>query len=484
MTSRLLRSLEHHARTRPDALALRCVAEGEIRELSWRQLRAGVHALAGDLANLERQVVLVVLPNGPELAVALLGGLAAGVWLLPAAPDLPAEGRASLVRRMAPHAAIAPRAVLESLGDVPLRIASETLAQRAAGAAHAPESSAGAMLLQTSGTTGTPRLIRRDLLALDPVGEGCIARIGVKPDDRMLVTVALYHSYGLDQAILTGVMAGCTIELHRKFSPLATRAALTQRGITIWPAVPVMLDAMAHLGGERAHRLRRVYIAGSPLPRRVASVFEHAYGVPVGQIYGASEFGSVTFNDPDEPDFDPECAGRPLERVEARILSTKPGQERPLDPGEEGQIAIAGPSVLSEYVGDPEPAAPGGFVRTGDIGRVDAGGRLFVTGRIKLLIDVGGFKVNPMEVEALLMRHPDVAEAVVVPLRYSDTVWRLRAVILPQPGRAPERADLLAFARRHLIPYQVPRVFDIRTEVPRSPTGKILRSELAREARA
>src|SRR5262245_29724522 len=345
MTSLLLRSLEHHARTRPEALALRCVADAEICELSWRQLRDAVRALAHELKGLERQVVLVVLPNGPELAVALLGGLAAGAWVLPAAPELPAEGRADLVRRTAPRAAIAARDVLGQLAEVPLRLPSDALARRAGGAS-APGSSAGAMLLQTSGTTGAPRLIRRDLLALDPVGEGCIARLGVKPDDVMLVCVALYHSYGLDQAILTGVMSGCTIELHRKFSPLATRAALTQRGITLWPAVPVMLDATTHLGPERAHRLRRVYIAGSPLPRRVASELERAYGVPVGQMYGASEFGPVTFNDPDEPDFEPECAGRPHDRVEARILSTD-GAERALGPGVEGQIAIASPSALS-----------------------------------------------------------------------------------------------------------------------------------------
>ncbi len=461
---------------------MRCVADAEIRELGWRQLRDAVRALAHDLAGLEREVVLVVLPNGPELAVALLGGLAAGAWVLPVAPDLPSAGRASLVQRTAPRAAIAPRDVLADLPGVSLQIDSDALASRASGAA-AAESGAGAMLLQTSGTTGAPRLIRRDLLALDPVGEGCISRIGVKPDDTMLVTVALYHSYGLDQAILTGVMSGCTIELHRKFSPLATRAALTQRGVTLWPAVPVMLDAMAHLGAERAHRLRRVYIAGSPLPGRVARGFEAAYGVPVGQLYGASEFGSVTFNDPDEPGFEAECAGRPLDRVAARILASD-ASERTLAPGEEGQIAIAGPSVLTEYLGDPRPAAPGGFVRTGDLGRMDASGRLFVTGRIKLLIDVGGFKVNPLEVESVLMRHPDVREAVVVPLPYSDTVSRLKAVILPLPGRTPTRRELLAFARRHLIPYQVPRVFEVRSEVPRSPTGKILRAELAREARA
>ena len=484
MTSVLLRSLEHHARTRPDALALRCVADQELCELSWRQLRDSVRALASDLSGLERQVVLVVLPNGPELCVALLAGLAAGAWMLPAAPELPDEGRAELVRRSGPRAAIAPREVLARLTGVPLRLASEALSRPGGSDAPLPHVAGGAMLLQTSGTTGAPRLIRRDLAALDAVGEGCIPRIGVTPDDVMLVAVALYHSYGLDQAILTGILGGCTIELHRKFSPLATRAALTQRGVTLWPAVPIMLDAMAHLGAERAHRLRRVYIAGSPLPRRVASAFEHAYGVPVGQIYGASEFGSVTFNDPAEAGFDPECAGRPLERVTARILSSDGGAERALGTGAEGQIAIAGPSVLSEYVGDPQAPAPDGFVRTGDLGHLDASGRLFVTGRIKLLIDVGGFKVNPIEVETVLLRHPDVREAVVVPLPYSDTVWRLKAVILPQPGRAPGRRELLAFARRHLLPYQIPRVFEVRAEVPRSATGKILRSELAREARA
>jgi acyl-CoA synthetase (AMP-forming)/AMP-acid ligase II len=481
--SLLLRSLEQHARSRPERLAIRGVDADGVRELGWRELRNAAYALAHELRGLERHVVLVVLPNAPELAIALLGGLCAGAWVLPASPDLPLDALAALVERTKPHAVIAPNNVLARLADVPLRIAAETLASRTGGAdASATSSASGAVLLQTSGTTGAPKLIRRDLAALDAVGEACMPRIGMTADDLMLVPVALYHSYGLDQAILSGVVAGCALELHRKFSPLATRAALTQRGVTIWPAVPVMLDAMAHLGPERAHRLRRVYIAGSPLPPRIANAFEAAYGVAVGQIYGASEFGSVTFNDPADSDFDAGSAGRPLAGVRARIFSTDFRPERELDIGAEGQIAIAGPSLLSEYVGDPQPAAPGGFVRTGDLGRLDAHGRLYVTGRLRLLIDVGGFKVNPMEVEAVLMRHADVREAVVVALPFSDTVSRLKAVVLPQPGRTLDRRELRAFARRHLIPYQVPRVFDIRSDVPRSATGKILRSELAREA--
>ena len=300
----------------------------------------------------------------------------------------------------------------------------------------------------------------------------------------MLVTVPLYHSYGIDQAVLTAVMAGCAIELHRRFDPARARSALLERGISVLPAVPVMFDALARQAKApgRAPRLRRAYSAGSPLPRRIFDQFARSWGVGLGQIYGATEFGPVTFNDPNAADFDPEAAGRPMQGVGLRILDARdPDPERPLPPEAEGQVAVAAPSMMRAYVGAARPPLARGFLLTGDLGRLDGSGRLRLTGRLRLLVDVGGIKVNPVEVEAVLTRHPGVREAVVLAFPFSDTTTRLKAIVVPEPGCEVRPQELRRFAREHLIHYKVPRVFEIRTTMPRSATGKILRKQLERE---
>jgi acyl-CoA synthetase (AMP-forming)/AMP-acid ligase II len=259
------------------------------------------------------------------------------------------------------------------------------------------------------------------------------------------------------------------------------RDSLANRGITMMPAVPLMLDALARSVREEdcAPALRRVFSAGSPLPRRIADAFRDAYGVPVGQIYGATEFGSVAFNDPDLPGFEPEQVGRPMDGVEIRILDGEsPQLDHPLATGTEGQIAVATPSLLSKYVDTDEPPTEGGFLLTGDLGRLDERGVLALSGRLKLLIDIGALKVNPLEIEAVLAQHPLVSEAIVVPLPYSETASRLKAVIIPEPGADLDATTLRNFAREHLIHYKVPRRFEITNDVPRTATGKILRQKL------
>jgi acyl-CoA synthetase (AMP-forming)/AMP-acid ligase II len=239
-----------------------------------------------------------------------------------------------------------------------------------------------------------------------------------------------------------------------------------------------MLDALARgapppedrRGPARPRRLRRVISAGSPLAPELARRFAFAFGVPVGQIYGATEFGSVAYNDPDAWDeardgaFRPDCVGLPFPGVRVRVR--------------DGQIAVAADSMLDAYLDDPAPPTRDGFLETGDLGHLDERGRIYLTGRLKLMIDVGALKVNPLEVEAVLARHPGVREVVVVPISYSPTASRLKAVIVPEPDAELDREEILRFAREHLIHYKVPRSVEIRRDVPRSPTGKILRQAL------
>jgi acyl-coenzyme A synthetase/AMP-(fatty) acid ligase len=149
----------------------------------------------------------------------------------------------------------------------------------------------------------------------------------------------------------------------------------------------------------------------------------------------------------------------------------------------DGQLLARATSMMSGYVGDESPLTPDGFFPTGDLGRLDNRGNLLIEGRLKLLIDVGGLKVNPAEVERAIGDHPAVAACVVVPMRLSETVFRLKAIITPTDLKRPPAADeLRRFARERLTSHKIPRVFELRDSLPRTATGKIMRHLLVESA--
>jgi long-chain acyl-CoA synthetase len=257
-------------------------------------------------------------------------------------------------------------------------------------------------------------------------------------------------------------------------------AAIGDGSITLLPAVPYMLDVLVRsaAGARVGGALRRVISAGGPLPEAVRREFVTRFGVGVGQIYGATELGSVAYADPELAARG--VVGHALPGVEIRIVDAEaPDGARLLAPGEEGQIAVAGATLLSGYVGETEAATTrDGCFLTGDLGRLDADGVLAITGRLALLVDVGGRKVNPLEVESVLESHPKVGAAAVVPIPYSRTVRRLKAIVVPKHADEPTAAELRAFLRERLAPHKIPRSFETRTALPRSPTGKLLRQQL------
>jgi acyl-CoA synthetase (AMP-forming)/AMP-acid ligase II len=160
--------------------------------------------------------------------------------------------------------------------------------------------------------------------------------------------------------------------------------------------------------------------------------------------------------------------------VSIRILDLDSGSTC-LAAGTHGQVAIRADSMFASYLNADADLIDGHFL-TGDLGYLDDRGRLFLTGRIKLLIDIGGMKVNPLEVEAVLQQHEGVAECIVVALRQSETVNRLKAVVVARhPRQPPDAAELRELARRQLAGYKVPRIFEFRDSLPRSPTGKVQR---------
>ncbi|HEY8667238.1 MAG TPA: class I adenylate-forming enzyme family protein [Tepidisphaeraceae bacterium] len=480
MTLRLLERLRLHAVDRPGAIAIVQADAPGWRPLTWKELHADVGALAGHL----RQVIadggtlLLCCPNQAEYIVAYLAIVSTGAAVFPISPELTVVEIATAAERSGAAGILAPSALLQLLDksnlDALLRIPLDDVIRSALGAQRPSRmgSSAAAMLLQSSGTTGQPKIVRRGAAALDAVSEAMVEAVGFRPSDHVLACVPLCHSYGVEHGLLAPIFAGSCIHLCRGFELSVVQRALSQEQITLFPAVPFMLEMLCQLVDDvPATKLHKVYSAGGRLPATVAEVIQHRFDIRIGQVYGATEIGSVTFNDPSSAEFDPTTVGLPMRGVSIRILDDA---MTPQLPGTDGHVAIAADSMLSEYVGGEAVHLQDGHFLTGDLGRVNESGALTITGRTKLLIDVGGLKVNPLEVEEVLARHPKIAECVVVPIEITQTVSRLKAIVVVREGEVSE-AELRQFARQNLASYKVPRVFEMRPSLPRSAAGKVLR---------
>jgi acyl-CoA synthetase (AMP-forming)/AMP-acid ligase II len=487
MKLRLFERFEQRAGDAPDRLALRQVesAAGPERRVSRGELARWAKALAARLAAAVPAggVVMIVAPNQPEFTAAFLAVLAAGLRAFPASPELATPERVAAAERSNAAAVIGTTPVLDSLRDVvPLAIDVDDIPTLPHAAEPADRSHAtGGLLLLSSGTTGQPKIVFRDANSLDAVSEAMATAIGFREGDHVLACVPLAHSYGIEHGLLAPNWTGTAVHLARGFDLRTVTRELAASEISIFPGVPFMFEMLAHHGGRDGAAfpaLRRAYSAGGPLPRAVGEAFREQFGVTVSQLYGATEIGSVTYADPDLPGFDPASVGRPMNGVSVRILPPDSTDvRRALPPGEPGHVAVSAASMLSGYLGEQSTPSVDGYFLTGDLGRLDQYGNLTITGRIKLLIDVGGLKVNPLEVEEVLAQHPAVASCVVVPVRVGETVSRLKAIVTPRADAPdpPDAASLRAFVRGRLAGYKVPRLFEVRESLPKSATGKILR---------
>jgi acyl-CoA synthetase (AMP-forming)/AMP-acid ligase II len=484
MTLRLIENLHRHAQDRADAAAIVAAGDSAHRSITYGRLANTVEDLAAELKQClpPGATVMLCYPNLPGYVPAFLAVLAAGYALFPVSSDMTNAELAGAAGRARAAAIIvtadnAPRARELFQQGSTLTHLSENAVLLTAPKWQADVNPGPALLLQSSGTTAEPKIVRRSAESLDRVSRSMVRASGLATDDRVLAAVPLCHSYGLEHGLLAPIWAGSCVHVCRKFDLPVVLDELREGQITMLPGVPFMFDMLRAAAQTPFGSLRRAYSAGGPLPRETFHAFDQKFGVRLGQVYGSTEVGSVTFNDPHDADFDPASVGMPMEGVSVRILDTDDAPiNSPHLPSGQGQVAIAAPSMFSGYVNEePAPLIEGHFL-TGDLGVLNAKGALTITARINLLIDVGGRKVNPAEVESVLRQHPLVGQCVVVPMRLSDTVCRLRAILTPsRPHVELSAQELRCFARQRLSGYKVPRVFEIRQTLPTSPAGKVLR---------
>ena len=342
--------------------------------------------------------------------------------------------------------------------------------------AHAPR-----LVILTSGTTGTPKGAGRDIpISLSPVG-GPLSKVPFRSGDVALISAPLFHALGFTQGLLQ-VGLGATLVLERRFAPAETLATLSRHRVTTWVIVPVMLQRVLALELEQwaaldLSALRIIYLSGSQLGPQLARTALDRFGPVLYNLYGSTEIAFATIATPADLQAAPGSVGRVVRGAVVKILGPD-GHELPR--GETGRIFVGHMIAFEGYTGGGDKERVGGMVSSGDVGHFDAAGRLFIDGRDDEMIISGGENVFPREVEDLLYQHPAVLEAAAVGVPDEQFGQRLSVFVVVREGAALSEEDVKQYVRENLARYKVPRTVAFLDELPRNPTGKVLKRELVK----
>jgi long-chain acyl-CoA synthetase len=474
--------LEAAADALPTHPALVC---GRLR-LNWGELAERTGAGAASLAAAgiaPGDAVAVLLPGGTDLVLALLALLRLGAVAVPLDPAFTRAEVAFCARESGARAVIADEHGAALAPAALRRLTPDALTHRGDGHAPTPPApDADAIVLFSSGCTGRPKRVPRTHRQLAAEAASVAGTMRITPEDTIVAGAPLWHAYGLGTCLMAALAGGAALALPERVPlPLARRAvlrALTDAPAAVFATVPYGLRTLAEAPAAALGRVRLCFTAGNALPRAVFDAFASRHGIGPRQLYGCTETGAATANLDRDPWAAVASVGTPLAGVAVTVVGAD-GQ--PVEAGRIGEVVISSPAMTAGYAGVSDAvnreAFPGRAFLTGDRGRIDAAGRLHLTGRRKLLIDVRGNKVDPIEVEDVLAVHPRVREVVVLGVPSDvDGEEMVKTVVVPD-GRCGER-ELVRFCRERLAGYKVPQVVEFRDEIPRSPVGKVLRKYL------
>jgi long-chain acyl-CoA synthetase len=486
----LARVLQELPAGRADRLAIR---QGDLT-LTYAELAAA----AGQVVTFLRQEgvadgdrVAVMLPNVVAFPVLAYGILAAGAVLVPMNPLL--KGRevehylgdsgAGLIFAWEPSAGEAAKGAAETgarvipVGDMDAAAVREGMEPAADWAEK--DDFDDAVILYTSGTTGTPKGAELTHGGMRRNAEiTARALIGTGSADVIMGCLPLFHVFGLTCGLNAGLASGSCLTLLPRFDPGAALEMISRDKVTVFEGVPTMYSAMLHhpaAATADVSSLRVCVSGGAAMPVEVLRGFEAAFGCIILEGYGLSETSPVaSFNHPDAVR-KPGSIGTPIEGVQMRVVDSS-GADVPA--GEVGEIAIRGHNVMKGYWGRPEATAeaiPDGWFRTGDLAKVDEDGYFFIVDRKKEMIIRGGFNVYPREIEEALYEHPAVAEAAVIGMPHDSLGEEIGAAVALKPGASATPEELQAFVKERVAAYKYPRKVWLVDELPKGPTGKILR---------
>ncbi|RSM47463.1 acyl-CoA synthetase [Actinoplanes sp. ATCC 53533] len=340
-----------------------------------------------------------------------------------------------------------------------------------------PPGRAGRTIVLTSGTTGVPKgAMRRTPGGFGPLCS-MIDRIPLRAGERVLIAAPLFHTWGY-AGLQIALALRATIVLRRRFEPATALAALVDEKCTAMVAVPVMLQQLMELAPDGPRPpLRVVAVSGSALPGGLATRFMDRYGDVLYNVYGSTEVSWASIATPADLRAAPNTAGRPPHGTRAEVLDEA---GRPLPAGAVGRLFVGNEMLFEGYTNGASRERRDGLLATGDLGHVDAAGRVFVDGREDDMIVSGGENVFPAEVENLLADLPQVREVAVVGVPDTEYGQRLAAYLVLHPGEILGLEAVRDHVRGHLARFCVPRDVMFLPSLPRNATGKVLTRDLPR----
>jgi long-chain acyl-CoA synthetase len=456
-------AVESNARRLGAKVAVLC----DDAKLTWSELDAFAAGFARHLSTqgvTAGDRVAILLPNGFEFVVAFLATLKLGATPAPLNPLVKGEELAAFKADLRPKLSV-DRVVMSqgSWGTM-------------------SEVSAPSLILYTSGSTGRPKgaVFRHDSLTFanhswaEPV-------MGLTPDDTVLVSVPLAHSLGLNGGLLAPLLTGATIVILERFTPEVVFAAIKKHHVTVFPAVATifrrLLSSPAFAQADFSS-LRLAVAGAAPCPWELALEWQEKTSTRIVRGYGMTElFRPLSFR-ADDPSDHPNAVGRPVPGVEIRTVVEEEASRDGI-----GELWIKSPAMMDGYLdaaAETNEVISDGWFKTGDLAIVSPQGYVEIVGRKRERILRGGYSVFPQEVEAVLLSHPAVAEAAVIGVENADLGEEVAAFVSLKHTAQLSSEDLLSYCKDHLARYKYPRQVYIVPELPKGPTGKILKSALSK----
>jgi long-chain acyl-CoA synthetase len=338
-----------------------------------------------------------------------------------------------------------------------------------------------AVILYTSGTTGTPKgaeLTHSNLRRNAQVAQDLFA---LGAEAVTLGALPLFHSFGQTCSMNATILGGGTLTLIPRFDPRKALEIIERDGVNVFMGVPTMYGALLHESDRErfdTSGLKLCVSGGSALPVELLRGFEEAFGCKILEGYGLSETSPVaSFNHPDR-ERKPGSIGTPVRGVEMKVVDD---EDNDLLEGEVGEIVIRGHNVMKGYWGRPDATADvirDGWFHSGDMARVDEDGYFFIVDRKKDLIIRGGYNVYPREIEEVIYEHPSVREAAVIGVPHDEYGEEVGAAVVLKDGASTTLDELREFVKEQVAAYKYPRRVWLVDELPKGPTGKILKREI------
>ncbi|MGW4057383.1 long-chain-fatty-acid--CoA ligase [Amycolatopsis sp. NPDC004747] len=471
---------------------------GTGRGLTYREVDAAAQAQARRLADVgvaPGDRVGLRLPTSLDFVVAFFGALRAGAVVVPLSPQVPAPELEKLLE----HSGAKVVVQRDPDEDLPDWVSGLTPGGDPAGGGEFADAGRSgediAVVSYTSGTTGPPRGVMLSHRALLANLEQISAVDGVlEHDDRVLITIPLFHVYGLGPGLLQATAVGATAVLSERFEAQRTLDDCAEHRVTSITGVPTMYGEFAAFGADELRRglasVRRMTSGAAPLHPKVLTAIREATGLDVYEGYGLTECAPVVTSTLVTGYPKPGSVGRPLPGIELRLVdSDGTDQAVPLDPddvddvfeadGETGLVSIRGANLFSGYWPDGAHGPDDeGWFRTGDVGYLDTDGDLHLVDRANDLIIVNGFNVFPREVEEVIAQLAEVTEAAVVGVVDERSGEAVKAVVVPAAGAALSEQQVVDHCAAHLAGYKVPHLVEFAESLPHSATGKLRRLRL------